>query len=114
MAMYFAVLLFVLILVLQQTIHTDSFLSPIRRTNNNENRRLHTIRRLRAPLMGRSLLPTIQKNDDDDDDDFINDVSSTSNMNDDELPVVTKRRHGSVPLFGRRWILGKRRGPLYG
>ncbi|CAF2348222.1 unnamed protein product [Rotaria sp. Silwood2] len=113
MAMYFAVLLFVLILVLQQTIHTDSFLSPIRRTNNNENRRLHTIRRLRAPLMGRSLLPTIQKNDDDDDD-FINDVSSTSNMNDDELPVVTKRRHGSVPLFGRRWILGKRRGPLYG
>ncbi|CAF0937981.1 unnamed protein product [Rotaria sp. Silwood1] len=111
MTMYLTLLLVILILVLQQTIYVESSVTQIQ-LPNNENRRLNTIQRLRAPLMGRSLLSVTPTNVDDGS--FINDVSSNSNASDDELVVLTKRRHGSVPLFGRRWIFGKRRGPLYG
>ncbi|CAF1234954.1 unnamed protein product [Rotaria sordida] len=111
MPMYLALVLFVLILVLQQTIHVKSFVSPLRR-DNHEIRRLHAIRPLRAPLMGRSLSPVISINADDDN--FINDISNNSKFIDDELVVLAKRRQGGAPLYGRRWIRNRRRGPLYG
>jgi len=63
--------------------------------------------------MGRSLL-SASPSDDDDDVGFINhELDSSSVSDDDDLIVLNKRRH-NVPLFGRRWIPKKRRGPLFG
>ena len=61
--------------------------------------------------MGRSLLSVSSSHDGDVG--LINDQSDSSNVSDDDLVVLNKRRNGA-PLFGRRWIPKKRRGPLFG
>lgn len=92
-------------------IHVESLISPIQ-SADNEAGRPSIARRLRAPLMGRSILSLPSSNDDDVG--YINNESdSSSGNNDDDLVVLNKRRNG-VPLFGRRWVLKKRRGPLFG
>jgi hypothetical protein len=91
--------------------HAESLISPIQ-SADNEAGRPHVARRLRAPLMGRSLLSVSSP---DDEDDILNSESGSSSLSDDdnEYLVLNKRRHG-VPLFGRRWVPTKRRGPLFG
>lgn len=73
--------------------------------------RLNTARRLRAPLMGRSIL-SVSSLDDQNNLGYFNQESSSSN-DDDGILLYNKRRIG-VPLLGRRWIQKKRRGPLFG
>ena len=74
--------------------------------------RLNTARRLRAPLMGRSVL-SASSFDDRDNFGYLNQESSSSN-DDDGILIFNKRRIG-IPLLGRRsWIPKKRRGPLFG
>ena len=91
--------------------NVESLVSPIQ-SPDNEAGRPNVARRLRAPLMGRSLLSVSATNDDDTN--LINNESdSHSDSNDDQLVVLNKRRHGA-PLFGRRWMPLKRRGPLFG
>lgn len=92
-------------------IRVESLISPIQ-SADNEAGRPNIARRLRAPLMGRSILSLPSSNDDDAG--LINNESdSSSASNDDDLVVLHKRRN-DVPLFGRRWALNKRRGPLFG
>ncbi len=91
----------------------ESLVSPIQ-SPDNEAIRPNIARRLRAPLMGRSLLSVPSSNNDDDDViNYLNDELSSSGSDDDHLIFLNKRRYG-VPLFGRRGIHGKRRGPLFG
>ena len=73
--------------------------------------RLHPARRLRAPLMGRSLLSPSSFDEHENFGD-LNQESSSSN-DDDGLLIFNKRRLGK-PLLGRRWVSKKRRGPLFG
>ena len=87
----------------------ESLISPIQ-SADNEASRPSVARRLRAPLMGRSLLGISSSNDDAG---YLNNESSSSGSNDDDLVLLHKRRPGA-PLFGRRWISNKRRGPLFG
>jgi hypothetical protein len=88
----------------------ESLISPILSADNAAGRP-YIARRLRAPLMGRSLLSIIPS---DDNVGLINHESDSSSVSDDDnLVVLNKRRYG-VPLFGRRWIPTKRRGPLFG
>ena len=65
--------------------------------------------------MGRSLLSVSPSNDDDDNnvDIFTDESGSNSLSDDDELVLLNKRRY-NIPLFGRRYIPTKRRGPLFG
>ena len=95
-----------------QIVHVESLISPIQ-SPDNEAGRPNLARRLRAPLMGRSLLSVPQLNNDDDINYFNNEASSSSASDDDDIIVLNKRRN-RVPLFGRRGIVGKRRGPLFG
>ncbi len=89
----------------------ESLVSPVQ-SPDNEAGRPNVARRLRAPLMGRSILSVVPSNDDDVG--LINNESDSSSVSDDnDFIVLNKRRHG-VPLFGRRWIPKKRRGPLFG
>ena len=73
--------------------------------------RLNAGRRLRAPLMGRSIL-AVSSFDDQDNLGYLNQESSSSN-DDDGILLYNKRRIGA-PLLGRRWISKKRRVPLFG
>jgi len=61
--------------------------------SHNENRRFVIARRLRAPLMGRSI--TVESNED---------------VNHD----VDKRRYGLTLLNRKKWMNLKRKGPLFG
>jgi hypothetical protein len=91
----------------------ESLVSPIQ-SPDNEAGRPNVIRRLRAPLMGRSLLSVPSFNNNDDFNYLNNEASSSSASDDDgDLVFLNKRRNG-VPLFGRRGVFGKRRGPLFG
>ena len=85
-------------------------ISPIQSADNEANRP-HVARRLRAPMMGRSLLSVMSGNGDTDMTN--NESSGSTNSDEDQMFYLNKRRQG-VPLFGRRWIPTKRRGPLFG
>jgi hypothetical protein len=89
----------------------ESLVSPIK-NDEIESGRPIAARRLRAPLMGRSLL-SVSAADDDDVDLKNNESDRHSDSDENKLVVLNKRRHGA-PLFGRRWIPLKRRGPLFG
>ncbi|UJR27518.1 hypothetical protein I4U23_008802 [Adineta vaga] len=100
------------LVVLQQTIYVMSLESPSQSPDNDVGRP-NVAQRLRAPLMGRSLvsLPNTEhgtinlKN--------MESNGSNSASDDEQFVVLNKRRYGA-PLFGRRWINTKRRGPLFG
>ena len=92
-------------------INVEALISPIQ-SADNEAGRPNIARRLRAPLMGRSLLSVSSPNDDDID--FFNNDSGSSSRSDEHESVVLNKRRPGVPLFGRRWIPTKRRGPLFG
>jgi len=89
----------------------ELLVSPIQSTDN-EAGRPNVARRLRAPLMGRSLLSVSPSKNDDVG--LINNESDSSSVNDDVDIVILKKRRPGVPLFGRRWLSKKRRGPLFG
>ncbi|CAF1109279.1 unnamed protein product [Adineta steineri] len=104
---------FLCLLILQQTITVTSF-TAMMRTPDNEARRLYSARRLRAPLMGRSITTTALHTDDDDDSDLSkSDSNGSSNSNENELITLDKRRSYAV-LGGRRWVNSRKRGPLFG
>ena len=70
--------------------------------------RANVVRRLRAPILGRALLSITSEIDEFDSEDH----ESNGNSHSDEDRV--NKRRPNVPLFGRRWIPVKRRGPLFG
>jgi len=75
-----------------------------------EVKRLPTTRRLRAPLMGRSITKIL-----DDDVDIIPNQSNGFNASDEnEFIYLNKRRNGLALLSRRKWLPFKRRGPLFG
>lgn len=67
-------------------------------------RRFPVARRLRAPLMGRSIV--IESD---------NDIDITANHSDsNEIQHLDKRRYGLTLLGRRKWMSLKRKGPLFG
>ncbi|CAF0900424.1 unnamed protein product [Adineta steineri] len=97
--------------VLQQIIHVESLGSPFQHSDNQIGRS-NSARRLRAPLMGRSILSVSETNDDNNH--HSNNEWYRQNHNDGENSVVLKKRRYGAPLFGRRWAPATRRGPLLG
>jgi hypothetical protein len=91
----------------------ELLISPIQ-SPDNEAGRPHLARRLRAPLMGRSLLSIPSFNNDDGTNYLTNEASSSSGSDDDDDIILLNKRRNRVPLFGRRGTLEKRRGPLFG
>jgi hypothetical protein len=69
--------------------------------------RKNVARRLRGPLMGRSIMPTL-----DDNVDLINNDSLNSDEN--ETINLSKRRYSFAILSRRKWLNSKRRGSHYG
>jgi hypothetical protein len=41
-------------------------------------------------------------------------IASDSSGSDEEAWLSTSKRRAGMPLYGRRWIPSKRRGPLFG
>ena len=83
-------------------------ISPIQ-SADHEVSRPHVARRLRAPLMGRSM-PVLSTDVID-----VMKVNSDSINRDDEESVHQNQRRYSVALLGRGgWTNSKRRGPLLG
>jgi hypothetical protein len=74
----------------------------------NEGGRSHVARRLRAPLMGRSITTTTSDNDAD----FIE--NGIDNTDGDEFMNVSKRRYIVALLSRRRGANGKKKRPLFG
>ncbi|CAF0804530.1 unnamed protein product [Adineta ricciae] len=110
--MHFGLIVFLLgFVVLQQFIHVESLVSPINSPDNDAGRP-YFARRLRAPLMGRA--PTLLTIDEISNQKYTESASSSSSASNDEQPVQLEKRRPGAPLFGRRWINTKRRGPLFG
>lgn len=99
------------VLKFQQTINAAGIFS-FEQNSNNELRRFPAARRLRAPLMGRSIKTTLN---DDDDKNLIENQSNDINNNDENKSInINKRRYGITLLGRRKWMALKRRGPLFG
>lgn len=78
--------------------------ATLKENSYNENRRFVIARRLRAPLMGRSV--TIESHKD-----FI---LNTNHSDEDTSHQLDKRRYGLTLMNRRKWMSLKRKGPLFG
>lgn len=80
---------------------------------DNEVIRLPIARRLRAPLMGRSI--TTAKTTVHGGIHLIQNKSDGNSSTNENEPIHLNKRHYGLALFGRRdWFTFKRRGPLFG
>ncbi|CAF4203261.1 unnamed protein product [Rotaria socialis] len=109
MDMHHALVLFLLTLALQQATHVQSFITYAERMSN-ETLQINPPRHHQIPLTDQSFVLVAPAKTDEIN--FTDDESDNSHHI-GKIVTLYKRRNG-VPLFGRRWIPGKRRVPLYG
>ncbi|CAF1124726.1 unnamed protein product [Rotaria sordida] len=98
------------LLVLQPTISVTSF-APFLQSPDIETPKLHVARRLRAPLMGRSIITPLN------DDTFELIKNDTNDMNSSDEYDIMKPNKQSLLLAllkRQRRINSKRKGPLFG
>ncbi|CAF1563619.1 unnamed protein product [Rotaria sp. Silwood1] len=94
----------------KQTLSVSSFVSFLP-NSDIETAKPHAARRLRAPLMGRSIMSILN---DDDFDLSKNDTNDIYSNDENELMKLNKQRLLLALLNRPRWIDSKRRGPLFG
>ncbi|UJR21650.1 hypothetical protein I4U23_024727 [Adineta vaga] len=94
------------LLILELTLNVTPAIIAIRNADN-EGDRMVIIRRLHAPLMGRSVRTTLE-------DGGVGQFDSSGNFDENEKITLSKRRYSFAVLGGRSWLPSRKRGPLFG